>query len=222
MSETGDSTLEAGVLARRIAHDVRTPTGVIAGVLDELASLEAAVPMVTIARRSVRRLEWIARRMDWVAAITSDSVTSQTEHQAMGLDEMVRSAGAAAEAVGGRRGVTMVVEAHAPGQTIAGGRLWQHVCEEVVLNALRHARSHLVVRLDAAGDLARVVIEDDGPGVTPDRISTLFDDPEHKTIGLWLARRLARAANGDVRHDPVANGGARFFVEVPARRKQTP
>lgn len=217
MNESGDSTPQAAALARRIAHDVRTPTGVIAGVLDELSSLEGGAAMITIARRAVRRLEWIARRMDWVSAVVSDSVRSQSRDQTTFLTDMVTAACASAEAVGGRRGITIAIDHGSTRDTIAAGRLWQHVVEEIVINALRHARSRVAVRVVSVGGEARVAVEDDGSGITTDRISSLFEQPEHKTLGLWLARRLARAAEGDVRHDDVANGGARFFIDLPVR-----
>lgn len=217
MSDGGGSTPRAAAIARRIAHDVRTPTGVVAGVLDELAAIEGGAAMIAIARRAVRRLEWIARRMDWIAAVTSDTVASQSRDHGTGLSDVVRSACATAEAVGGRRGVTLTVDATSD-DTISAGRLWQHVCEEILLNALRHARSQVSVRLVVVGDEAHLAVEDDGPGVMTERVATLFDDSEHKTLGLWLARGLARAAHGDVRHDPVANGGARFFVDIALGR----
>lgn len=219
MNEPGDSTPQAAALARRIAHDVRTPTGVIAGVLDELSSLEGGAAMITIARRAVRRLEWIARRMDWLSSVSSDSVRTQSRDQIVGLSDMVKAACTSAEAVGGRRGVGITLENASTSDTIFAGRLWQHVVEELVINALRHARARVNVRVVATGTEACIAVEDDGPGVTTDRISSLFDQPEHKTLGLWLSRRLARAAEGDVRHDDVANGGARFFVHLPLRKK---
>ncbi|MEU0133316.1 HAMP domain-containing sensor histidine kinase [Streptomyces sp. NPDC006296] len=92
-------------------------------------------------------------------------------------------------------------------------------------NALRHARSR--VRIAAHGRNGSVVIEvtDDGPGVPPSFVPDLFrpgrradpdDGHDGAGLGLPLARRLARSADGDVRHDPRAGSGARFVVTLPA------
>ncbi|WKV82137.1 HAMP domain-containing histidine kinase [Streptomyces sp. SNU607] len=92
-------------------------------------------------------------------------------------------------------------------------------------NALRHARSR--VRIVARKQEGNVVIEvsDDGPGVPPSFAPDLFSpgrraDPGDghggAGLGLPLARRLARSADGDVHHDERHCPGARFVVTLPA------
>jgi signal transduction histidine kinase len=91
-------------------------------------------------------------------------------------------------------------------------------------NAGRFARSR--VTLGAAADHGRVVVTvaDDGPGVPDDARAAIFE-PGTATptaghcgagLGLPLARRLAKAAGGDVTLSPGAPGaGAEFRVELP-------
>ncbi|MFI6949971.1 sensor histidine kinase [Streptomyces sp. NPDC050422] len=92
-------------------------------------------------------------------------------------------------------------------------------------NALRYARSS--VRVTARGQEGSVLIEvtDDGPGVPPSFNADLFRpgrraDPDDghggAGLGLPLAQRLARSADGDVRHDEQHGPGARFVVTLPA------
>ena len=65
---------------------------------------------------------------------------------------------------------------------------------------------------------------DDGPGVRSEETDTIFDPGVRGSssdgttgagLGLALARRLARAAGGDVSAEPAAAGG-RFAVRLPA------
>jgi signal transduction histidine kinase len=66
-----------------------------------------------------------------------------------------------------------------------------------------------------------VTIDDDGPGVAPELVETVFE-PGYTTggahggagLGLALSRRLARAAGGDVRCVASPAGGS-FRVFLP-------
>ncbi|GAB2484377.1 sensor histidine kinase [Jatrophihabitans fulvus] len=72
-------------------------------------------------------------------------------------------------------------------------------------NAVRHARSRVVLRARTAPDGVVVEVENDGPPVPPDDADRIFE-PGHRGddgrggagLGLALARRLARSADGDV------------------------
>jgi signal transduction histidine kinase len=69
-----------------------------------------------------------------------------------------------------------------------------------------------------------VYVCDDGPGIPEDFVTSLFepgrrarpeDGHDGAGLGLALARRLARAAGGDIALDATAPG-ARFVVTLPA------
>jgi signal transduction histidine kinase len=84
------------------------------------------------------------------------------------------------------------------------------------------------VRLSAeCGDgRADIRIADDGPGVVADESEAIFLPGRRRSaaagegggegagLGLALARRLARAAGGDVRAEPSAEGGS-FVITLP-------
>ncbi|MER5367250.1 HAMP domain-containing sensor histidine kinase [Streptomyces sp. NPDC002722] len=90
-------------------------------------------------------------------------------------------------------------------------------------NARRYAtRSIALTCAPGAGGIT-VYVSDDGPGVPPDFVASLFepgrrarpeDGHDGAGLGLALARRLARAAGGDIALDATAPG-ARFVVTLP-------
>jgi signal transduction histidine kinase len=101
----------------------------------------------------------------------------------------------------------------------------QRILAPVLDNAARHARRHVRVTTATQGGRVTVTVADDGPGVPADALQRVFepgvrlaegDGHGGSGLGLPLARRLARAANGDVVAvaDPDG-GGAVFVVELP-------
>ena len=96
------------------------------------------------------------------------------------------------------------------------------VLENLLRNAAEAAAQgggRVDVRVEPRAPLALVVVEDDGPGVSPevgDRLFAPFVSTKPSGgLGLALARRFARLHGGDVEYEPRAGGGARFVLRLP-------
>lgn len=110
------------------------------------------------------------------------------------------------------------------------GDIAVQMLQPVVENACRFARSDVLLTATVTGNEIQFVVEDDGPGVQEDERDKIFEPgvrgsaaaaERHNSrgagLGLSLARRLARAASGDVEVDPTPEG-ARFVVRLPSSR----
>ena len=97
---------------------------------------------------------------------------------------------------------------------------------QVLLNLLRNAgeamgdRGVLRVGIEADERLLRIVVEDTGPGIEPERAATIcepsFATKERGTgLGLAVARAAVLAHGGDLTLEPSAQG-ARFVVSLPS------
>jgi signal transduction histidine kinase len=81
------------------------------------------------------------------------------------------------------------------------------------------------VRLEREGALGCVIVADQGKGIAPDDQARIFEkfgrvdpgEPGGSGLGLYIARRLARAMGGDILVDSAPGEGARFVLTLPYR-----
>ncbi|MBL9214850.1 MAG: HAMP domain-containing histidine kinase [Opitutaceae bacterium] len=106
-------------------------------------------------------------------------------------------------------------------------------CEQIVLNLLDNAAKYAAAGGEVTVELAprpgggaRVRVLDRGPGVPPEHRERIFEKFHRvdntltagKTgagLGLSIARQLARGLGGDLRHEPRADGGSAFILDLP-------
>jgi signal transduction histidine kinase len=118
-------------------------------------------------------------------------------------------------------GVAVAVEGGAA--TVFGDALALGVViENLVRNAAEAVSPQagaVSARVETSAGVVRVVIEDDGPGVSEDLKARLFvpfaSSKPSGGLGLALARRFARLHGGDVEYEPRPGGGSRFLVWLP-------
>jgi signal transduction histidine kinase len=96
----------------------------------------------------------------------------------------------------------------------------------LVGNAVRYspAGSMVWIRIEREGDLAALIVADQGKGIEKadqERIFGKFErvdqnEPGGTGLGLYISRRLARAMGGDITVDSAPGMGARFVLTLPA------
>lgn len=97
----------------------------------------------------------------------------------------------------------------------------------LVGNAIRYSPdgSHIWIRLEEAGAMAKIIVADQGPGMSADQAAKVFNKFERlgrsstdggTGLGLYISRRLARAMGGDLSVDSAPGQGARFILDLPA------
>jgi signal transduction histidine kinase len=205
-------------LAGEISHELRTP----------LALLAAETDLLRAAPRSVEEREQaylvIAETIDRMAALldTLLAQAAQVVTEAPGRCtvepvvahelEAARSSGLRAEVA-----VTAGLEAGVTHEVLS------RILAPIVGNATRYARHTIGVRAERRGDTVRITVSDDGPGIPAAFRERIFEPGQRADpadghpgagLGLALARRLARAAGGEIRLGDDA-GRATFLVTLP-------
>ncbi len=109
----------------------------------------------------------------------------------------------------------------------------ERIVENLLANAVRHTpdEAAIWVRVEAVDEGAEITVEDDGPGVSPE-LQTLVFEPFHQApetgpspglgIGLSLVARFAELHRGRAWVDERPGGGASFHVFLPDRGRTRP
>jgi signal transduction histidine kinase len=138
-----------------------------------------------------------------------------------------RAAGLLAIRAGERR---IRIDAPAAGDALPAAGSFRRslqIVMNLLTNAIRYTPEggQVWVRTDREGDLAALIIADQGKGIAAadqERIFEKFErvDPGEAGgtgLGLYIARRLARTMGGDVAVDSAPGQGARFTFTLPSR-----
>ncbi|HEX8525416.1 ATP-binding protein [Allosphingosinicella sp.] len=97
----------------------------------------------------------------------------------------------------------------------------------LIANAIRYSPEGGMVwiRSEEEGDLAAIIVADQGKGIAPEDHERIFEkfervdphEPGGTGLGLYIARRLARSMGGDIAVDSAPGQGARFTFTLPRR-----
>ncbi|WP_119867925.1 sensor histidine kinase [Frondihabitans sp. 762G35] len=227
-----------------ISHEIRTPLTAIRGYADALADgLVDAAALPTIGRTLVAettRLEAFTRDLLELARLEADDFRIRPE--TIDPVELAREATAAWRARAAALDVTLLLVAPAPVASITTDPMRvRQLLDGLLENALRASPpgSTVTIHTDAAErpEWARIVVEDEGPGLTEADTAEVFDrnvlaDRYRSTrtvgtgLGLSIASRLVRRLGGTLRAGLRPGGavdargpsttGAAFTVELPA------
>lgn len=213
-----------------VSHQLRTPLAKIKAEAELALRRERSSSYYQEALASIMQsADQMARTVEALMAAAQEEGTL-----ARGRAEVCRVLGdvvASVDVLAKERGVQVRVEL--PGRTVHVGvekDIALQIIQPVVENACRFARSTVVVGAVRQGKEILFRVEDDGPGVAEEEKEKIFEPgvrgsaavTERETsrggagLGLSLARRLARAASGDVEVETDTPGeGARFVVRLP-------
>jgi signal transduction histidine kinase len=227
-------------LVSNISHELRTPITSVAGSLALLKSGTAgdlpprADALIDIASRNAERLSRLVDDLLDMGRIEQGrlSITLAPADLREILETVVRENRPFAE----RTGVTL--DLAAPPTPVAvvtdAERLFQALTN-LVANAAKFAPANSTVRvsLRVDGDVARMRVSDDGPGVPEHFRPRLFErfaqalPTRHGTpvagtgLGLAITRGIVDQLGGSVRLDETVPQGATFEIALPLRPAQT-
>lgn len=215
-------------LVSDVAHELKTPTAVIAAEAQELrrgslSPTEAGASLDVIATAA----SGLAREVDDLLELARGDVSARTR-ETFELAEAVEEAIAAAAPLARERQIAVPMETRAECRVEADRAGVIRALSNLIANAVRYSlpNSEVQITLDADAKMCTVTIADRGPGIPladRHRIFERFvrlpparrDHPAGSGLGLAIVQQVALAHGGTVDVDEREGGGAVFRFRLP-------
>jgi len=215
-----------------VSHELRTPLNAIVGWGQMLRggglSRETEQRAVDTIERNGRALAQLVADLLDVSRVVSGNL--HVDEGQVDLRGIVEAALDAARPVAASNGVALdAVLPDGPLNTVGDATRLQQVVGNILGNALKFTAKggHVALSLTVEGEVARLEIQDDGPGIAPEFLPVMFDrfkqadSGAHRAqrglgLGLAIVKHLVELHGGTVTaHSEGLGKGARFVVTLP-------
>lgn len=224
----------------QVSHDLRTPLTAQLACLDR-AGLLLEKPDAPLNRKELRELLAVAKLdADRVHTLADDllEIARLDAGDRLNLEpvppgELVRQAARRLEPLANQRALEIEVRVTAGLPMLhADGRRLTRAFENLLRNAIQHARSEVIVMAVLVGDCIRFEVRDDGRGLPKEadfleylrrlskdvrlaKLAKRRSGPDSAGLGLVVAQRVAEAHSGVVDAYDLRGSGAAFFMDIP-------
>ncbi len=213
------------------SHELRTPLTALSGELELLAEhTPADSPAADGVRRCSRQVAAMRELVEAILLLHRSSETGVQQDSAvelLNLGDMVRETTAELVLQYPKRRPDLTLQAPDEVLVRGHGALLTSALANLVDNALKFTRAgeQVSIHLFEEADRARLVVEDQGPGIPEAERERIFDPffrgalasmaPRGAGLGLPILRRVARAHGGDVEVSASESGGTRMVLILP-------
>ena len=209
-------------LLRSVSHELRTPLARIFFLLDQLkgnrvsgdqnADIQRIERSVYELNDLVEELMDFARLDQGISHRTKIDVYAQMRE----LREMVAEL---------RRDISVDIDSEHL-MVWANETHFKRALTNLVTNAVRHAGGHIWITGKKVDDMAHISVEDDGCGI-PEHLREKVFEPFYRVdensnsagLGLAIVKRIVMQNEGQVRVENRTQGGARFILMFPVKKK---
>ncbi|MBI5162535.1 MAG: stimulus-sensing domain-containing protein [Magnetospirillum sp.] len=216
--------------AADVAHEIKNPLTSVRSAVETAARISDPAQqqkLLAIIQDDVERLNRLISDISDASRI--DAELSRAETEPVALKAIVETLAEVYRATNEHLVFTVAVSALDP-LVVPGieGRLVQ-VLRNLIANAVSFSPDGGTIALAAErdGKFVRLTVEDDGPGIPPDKLEAIFtrfysERPEgekfgtHSGLGLSISQQIVEAHGGALWAENRPAGGARFVVRLPA------
>jgi two-component system sensor histidine kinase ChvG len=216
--------------AADVAHELKNPLTSLKSAVEMMvrAPDEAArAQLLDIVRGDVKRIDRLIT--DISDASRLDAELSRETSERVDLDQMLKTIVEVYRFTEIAHGVGVTLQSDLPPGSIVLGR--DERIGQVIRNLIDNAVSFtpqngtVTVRAERHAHIARIFVEDEGPGIPPENLESIFERfytertaetfGKNSGLGLSIARQITQRAGGRVWAENRKDGGARFVVELP-------
>jgi len=213
-----------------VSHELRTPLTSIAGFADTLVQSWKELPreevdeFLSIIDRQAIYLGDLVEDVLVIPRLEADRMRFHNE--LFDLGDLIEDVAKMVFPNGGKK--SSLVSLPDGVRVNADRRRVQQVIRNLMENARKYGGDQIMVEGFVMGDQYLIIISDNGPGVPDEETQRVFENFEQISkgdareatgigLGLPIARRLARAMDGEVWYERRFPTGARFCYSLPLR-----
>ena len=210
--------------AADVAHELRTPLAIAQGELEALVDgIEKPTPQrLGSLQEELLRMGRIVEDVETLAA--AEAARFRLERQRVDLGEVARDAVGQLRPQADASQLKLTTHLESAPVQADQARLEQ-IARNLLSNAIKFtpAGGNITVSVASADGDARLIVEDNGPGIADEELPHVFErfwrgrstrDAAGSGVGLAVVAELVRAHGGRVEADNQPGGGARFTVTL--------
>lgn len=191
-----------------VSHDLRTP----------LTRLRLALAMLPADTADIEGMSSDIDEMEQLIGLYLTFARGEGTEQPQPTDISILIEEVAAKAARGGAAIALDIAPLPP--IVLRPEAMRRALANLVDNAARHGSRIGVSAALEGGASLRIVIDDDGPGISPERREQMFRPFESGTasgtgLGLAIARDIVAAHGGEIRLDDAPRGGLRVVITIP-------
>lgn len=209
------------------AHELRTPIATVNGVAQTLVQRRKRLSETqrdeiedALLRQTDRLVQLTDQLLD-LSRLDAEAIAIAPQRFPVRarIQELVT-------ATAGEQAALVQVEIDPALQAVADPPAFDRIMSNLITNALRYGAPPVIIRAERRADSFRVAVEDNGPGVAPEFVPSLFerfarsagssDRAAGTGLGLAIARSYAQAHSGELTYEPAEPRGSRFQLVLPA------
>ena len=216
-------------LTRAVSHELRTPVARIRFGLEMLVDAENDEQRLRNVDLIDQDIEQLDKLIDEILTYSKlEEGTPVLDFVMIDLDELMRRIEHESQALAKDKQVVYIAPDLPKERCFAEGeeRYIHRVAQNLVGNALRYAQNRVEITFSAMGDVFRIDVHDDGPGIPESDRKRVFqpftrlDDSRTRAsggygLGLSIVNRIAYWHGGRVRVGESELGGAKFSFLWP-------
>jgi two-component system sensor histidine kinase ChvG len=222
--------------AADVAHELKNPLTSLKSAVEMFSRAkddESRTRLMNIVRSDVKRIDRLIT--DISDASRLDAELSRESVEPVDIAHLLETIAEVYSFMELPHGVKLALDLRLPPEAIVMGRderLGQ-VVRNLIDNAVSFSPEGGTVSVSAwvEGVMIRIMVEDQGPGIPPDNLETVFERfyterpseqgfGKNSGLGLSIARQIATGLNGRIWAENRETGGARFVVQLPWARPQ--
>jgi PAS domain S-box-containing protein len=217
---------ELRAFSHTVAHDLKSPLSVVVGFVDllkeQLQESELSEMVMYIQNTTYKMITII----DELLLLANMRATEQVELSYLNMDEIMTSVSYRLRYQLESENATLITPSH--WHTAIGYAPWiEEVWTNYISNAIKYGGQppKIEVGSEANNGMVNFWVKDNGAGIAPDQLDTLFKpfvrlDNIRATghgLGLSIVRRIIERLNGEVGVDSQQGIGSVFYFRLPAR-----